>query len=61
MQFKVLDAEERDVLRKALRRNAEENIPLRMSPRDTSFVGYDDVNVSDEEVISLIRSVPCHY
>jgi hypothetical protein len=31
-----------------------------MDRRDTSFVGSTD-DVTDEEVIFAIRSVPCHY
>jgi hypothetical protein len=31
-----------------------------MHPRDTTFVGSTD-EVPDEEVISCIKSVPCHY
>jgi hypothetical protein len=31
-----------------------------MDPQDTSFVGTAD-DVPDEEVISAIQNVPCHY
>jgi hypothetical protein len=31
-----------------------------MDRRDTCFVGTAD-DVTDEEVISCIKSVPCHY
>jgi hypothetical protein len=31
-----------------------------MDRRDTSFVGTTE-EVTDEEVISAIKSVPCHY
>jgi hypothetical protein len=31
-----------------------------MDRRDTSFVGSTD-EVTDEEVITAIKSVPCHY
>jgi hypothetical protein len=31
-----------------------------MDRRDTSFLGVTD-EVPDEEVITAIRSVPCHY
>jgi hypothetical protein len=31
-----------------------------MDRRDTSFAGVAD-EVTDDEVISAIRSVPCHY
>lgn len=60
MDFRPLNTLERDNLVKALRGNAESNKAIIMSPRDTGFIGTKD-EVSDEEVISAIRSVPCHY
>jgi len=44
----------------ALRGNAESNLAILMDRRDTSFVGVAD-EVPDEEVITAIKSVPCHY
>ena len=44
----------------ALRGNAESDRAILMDRRDTSFLGTAD-EVTDEEVISAIKSVPCHY
>jgi hypothetical protein len=60
MDFRPLKTEERQKLIDALRGNAEENLAILMDRRDTSFVGASE-EVSDEEVISAIQSVPCHY
>lgn len=46
-------------LYKALRRNVEDNEAMLMG-KDTSFVGTAS-EVPEEEVISAIKSVPCHY
>ena len=40
--------------------NAEGNRVILTDRRDTSFAGVAD-EVTDEEVISAIKSVPCHY
>jgi hypothetical protein len=60
MDFRPLNDTERRQLITALRGNAESNRVLLMDRRDTSFVGSTD-EVTDEEVISAIKSVPCHY
>lgn len=60
MKFTPLMPEERQKLIEALRGNAENGTALLTSPRDTSFLGTSD-EVTDEEVIVAIRSVPCHY
>jgi hypothetical protein len=60
MDFRPLNTEERQKLVDALRGNAEDNLAILMDRRDTSFAGGGD-EVSDEEVISAIQSVPCHY
>ena len=60
MDFRPLNDTERKQLIHALRGNAESNRTILMDRRDTSFVGSTD-EVTDEEVISAIRSVPCHY
>ena len=39
---------------------ADGNRVLLLDPRDTSFAGTSD-EVTDDEVISAIKSVPCHY
>jgi hypothetical protein len=60
MDFRPLNDTERKQLILALRGNAESNRTILMDRRDTSFAGTAD-EVTDDEVISAIRSVPCHY
>ena len=60
MDFRPLKTEERQKLINALRGNAEDNLAILMDRADTSFVGTTS-EVSDDEVISAIQSVPCHY
>jgi hypothetical protein len=60
MDFRPLAEVERRQLIAALRENAEQDRAILMDRRDTSFVGTAD-DVPDEEVISCIHSVPCHY
>ena len=60
MDFRPLNDIERRNLISALRGNGDGNRVLLMDPRDTSFVGTSD-EVTDDEVISAIKSVPCHY
>ena len=60
MDFRPLNDTERRTLINALRGNAESDRAILMDRRDTSFVGSTD-EVTDEEVIFAIRSVPCHY
>jgi len=60
MDFRPLNDTERRQLINALRGNADSNRVLLMDRRDTSFVGSSD-EVTDEEVINAIKSVPCHY
>ena len=60
MDFRPLNDSERRQLVNALRGNAESDRAILMDRRDTSFVGSAD-EVTDEEVISAIKSVPCHY
>jgi len=60
MDFRPLNELERKQLVNALRGNAEQGRALLLDRRDTSFVGSAD-EVPDEEVISAIKSVPCHY
>ena len=60
MDFRPLATEDRDKLREALRLNVERGNALRTDRRDTSFVGTSEI-VPDDEVITAIRSVPCHY
>lgn len=60
MDFRPLSTTERRQLVDALRGNAEKNRTILVDQRDTSFAGSSD-DVTDEEVISAIKSVPCHY
>lgn len=60
MDFRPLNDTQRQQLIDALRGNAENDRAILMDRRDTSFVGSAD-EVTDDEVISAIKSVPCHY
>jgi hypothetical protein len=60
MDFRPLGEVERRQLTNALRGNADRELAILMDRRDTSFVGTTD-DVTDEEVITAIKSVPCHY
>jgi len=60
MDFRPLNDSERRQLVAALRGNAESDRAILLDPRDTSFLGSSD-EVADDEVISAIKSVPCHY
>jgi hypothetical protein len=60
MDFRPLNDTERRQLISALRGNADSNRAILMDRRDTSFVGSVD-EITDDEVITAIRSVPCHY
>ena len=62
MDFRTVTGEERQKLISALRGNAENSLAILMDRRDTSFVGSrSSEEISDDEVISAIQSVPCHY
>lgn len=60
MDFRPLNDTERRQLIGALRGNAENNRAILMDQRNTTFSGTTE-EVTDDEVISAIRSVPCHY
>jgi len=60
MDFRPLNDTERRQLITALRGNAESDRAILTDLRDTSFAGTSD-EITDEEVITAIRSVPCHY
>jgi hypothetical protein len=60
MDFRPINDTERRTLINALRGNADGDRAILMDRRTTSFVGTAD-EVTDEEVISAIKSVPCHY
>ena len=60
MDFRPLNDTERRQLIAALRGNAESDRAILTDRRDTSFAGTVE-EVTDDEVINAIRSVPCHY
>jgi hypothetical protein len=60
MDFRPLTSTERHQLITALRGNADSGTALLMDRRDTTFTGTSE-EVTDEEVINAIKSVPCHY
>jgi hypothetical protein len=60
MDFRPLLEAERKQLLTALRGNADKGSAILTDRRDTSFAGAAE-DVTDEEVITAIRSVPCHY
>ncbi len=60
MDFRPLNDTERRQLIAALRGNAENDRAILMDRRNTGFVGSTE-EVTDDEVISAIKSVPCHY
>jgi hypothetical protein len=60
MDFRPLTDTERMQLLRALRGNVEQDQVILMDRRDTGFAGIAE-DVPDEEVITAIRSVPCHY
>ena len=60
MDFRPLNDTERRQLIAALRGNAENDRAILMDRRHTGFAGSTE-EVTDDEVISAIKSVPCHY
>jgi hypothetical protein len=60
MDFRPLNDTERRSLVTALRGNADRGLAILMDRRDTSFLTTTE-EVTDEEVINAIKSVPCHY
>lgn len=60
MDFRPLNDSERRQLIQALRGNAEDNLAILMDRKDTTFAGATS-EITDDEVISAIKSVPCHY
>jgi len=60
MDFRTLNDTERRSLLTALRSNAQENRAILMDRRTTRFAGTSE-DVTDDEVITAIKSVPCHY
>ena len=60
MDFRTLNEVERRSLYTALRSNTQDNRAILMDRRTTRFAGMSD-DVTDDEVITAIKSVPCHY
>jgi hypothetical protein len=60
MDFRPLNDTERRQLLTALRSNAQDNRAILMDRRNTRFAGSAE-DVTDDEVITAIKSVPCHY
>lgn len=60
MDFRPLTDKERGELLGALKLNATNDRAILMDRRDTSFAGSTE-EVTDDEVITAIKSVPCHY
>jgi hypothetical protein len=60
MDFRPLAEAERRQLLTALRGNADRGMALLLDRRDTSFTGTAE-DVPDEQVITSVKSVPCHY
>jgi hypothetical protein len=60
MDYRPLSDMARRSLIAALRGNADRGLSILMDRRDTSFLGVTD-EAPEEEVITAIKSVPCHY
>jgi hypothetical protein len=60
IKFKPMSPEQKNRLHGALLANADDQLAILMDRKDTSFAGVS-TEVHDEEVISAIKSVPCHY
>jgi hypothetical protein len=60
MKFTPLTKEEAAKLGGALRENAESNKPLMMDPLTTGWRPGED-EITDEQTIDAIKSIPCHY
>jgi hypothetical protein len=60
MDFRPLNDTERRQLVSALRGNADSGRAILVDRKDTSFAGTAE-DITDEEVITAIKNVPCHY
>ena len=60
MDFRPLNDVEKRGLLTALRSNALDNRAILTDRRTTRFTGLAE-DVTDDEVITAIKSVPCHY
>lgn len=61
MDFRPVEGKELQALMDALRGNAENNTPIRMNTRDTSFLADPAADEPIQTLINTIKSVPCHY
>ena len=59
MDFRPLNDTERRSLLAALRSNVQDNRAILMDRRNTRFVGTAE-DVTDDEVLTALKSVPCH-
>lgn len=60
MDFRPLEARERNDLIEALRGNAMGNRVLLLDARDTSFAGVAD-EIPADDTIHAVKSIPVHY
>jgi len=60
MDFRPLAEAERRHLLTALRGNADRGVALLLDRHDTSFKGTSE-DLPDEQGITAVKSVPCHY
>jgi hypothetical protein len=60
MDFRPLNDTERRSLLTALRSNAQDNRAILLDRRTTRFAGTAE-DVTEDEVITAVKSVPCHY
>jgi len=60
IEFKKLTPEESSRLAEALKRNAKDGAPLHSDPLTTGWIPGSD-EVTEDEVITAIKSVPVHY
>jgi hypothetical protein len=61
MDFRRLDNQEIKDLMQALRGNANDGGTILMDGRDTSFIGYSQIEPDDDADVTAIKSIPVHY
>jgi hypothetical protein len=60
MDYRPLEDQQRQELLAALRDNLANDRAILIDPHDTSFAGTAD-EVAEEQVLSAIKGIPCHY
>jgi hypothetical protein len=60
MDYRPLNEQEQRQLITALRGNLLDDQAILIDPEDTSFAGTTD-EVAEEQVVSAIQGIPCHY